>query len=157
MERSLSTFELSPRQRPYLRLPNGVFRSERNYFDFIVDGESLKDRARYDLVGVLCKEWNPDEREKSVRRLLLEEPADFGNNRRSILVCPECGGLDCGAVSIFIDSLDGKIIWSDFGYQNVYEPEIRGEHLKQLGPFTFDFADYKEKMCRALETLRAPL
>jgi hypothetical protein len=84
-------------------MPGGSYQSERNFLDFIVDGQSLSERTRYDLVSVLCKEWVPEERERSVLRLLGEEAADFPDDRRSILVCPECGDVGCGAVSAVVD------------------------------------------------------
>jgi hypothetical protein len=157
MERKLSTFELTLRQRPYVKSPTGTFQSERNYVDFVIDGRSLAERTRYDLVSVLCKEWALEEREKSVRRLLGEESADFPNDRRSLLVCGECGDIGCGAVSIILRLSDRTVLWQEFGYQNNYEPEIGGEHLKSLGPFEFDLADYKSKLNEALEMLKTPL
>jgi hypothetical protein len=138
-------------------MPNGSHQSERNFLDFIVDGQSLTEWTRYDLVSVLCKEWAADEREKSVRRLLKEEPADFADDRRSLLVCAECGDIGCGAVSAIVDFSDKAVVWRDFGYQNNYEAEIHGEHLKNLGPFEFDLVDYKSKLIHALEMMKNPL
>ena len=87
-------------------MTDGFYKSERNFLDFIVDGQSLGEKARYDLVSVLCGEWAPEERERSVRRLLKEEPANFSDDRRSLLVCAECGGIDCGAVSVVVQLSD---------------------------------------------------
>jgi hypothetical protein len=157
MERQLSTLDFALRQRPGVKLPGGTFQSERNYLDLLIDGQSLADRARYDLVSILCKEWSSGEREKSVRRLLREEAADFADDRRSLLVCGECGDIGCGAVSIVIDFYDKTVLWRDFGYQNNYEPEIHGQHLKNLGPFEFDLVDYRSKLTRALDKMSAPL
>jgi hypothetical protein len=156
MEHKLSTLEFAFRQRAFVEMPGGLYRSERNFLDFIVDGQSLAEKARYDLVSVLCKEWVPAEREKSVRRLLREESANFDNDRRSLLVCAECGGLDCGAVSVVVEISGKTAVWRDFGYQNDHEAEIRGEHLKNLGPFEFDLSDYKNKLMGALETITTP-
>jgi hypothetical protein len=157
MERKLSTLDFAVRQRPYVKSPSGTFQSERNYLDFVIDGLSVAERTRYDLVSVLCKEWVSEEREKSVRRLLREEAADFPDDRRSLLVCPECGDIGCGAVSIIIDVSDSSMLWRDFGYQNTYEPEIHGAHLKDFGPFEFELSDYRSKLSHALELLKAPL
>jgi len=157
MERKLSTLDLTLRRRPYVKSPNGTIQSERSYLDFVIDGQSLAEQTRYDLVSVLCKEWALEERERSVRRLLGEESADFPDNRRSLLVCGECGDIGCGAVSIILHLADKTVLWQDFGYQNNYEPEIHGQHLKELGPFEFDLGDYKSKLIRALEMLKAPV
>jgi hypothetical protein len=157
MERKLSTIEFAFRLRPHVKTQGGSSSSERNFLDFIVDGQSLAERTRYDLVSVLCKEWLAAERERSVRRLLGEEAADFADDRRSILVCPGCGDIGCGAVSAVVLFSDKTTLWRDFGYQNNYEPEIHGEHLKDIGPFEFDLSDYKRKLIRALETIKTPL
>lgn len=157
MERKLSTLDLILRQRPYVKSPSGTFQSERNYLDFVIDGQSLAERTGYDLVSALCREWVSEEREKSVRRLLREEAADFPDDRRSLLVCAECGDIGCGAVSIIIQIPDRTVLWRDFGYQNTYEPEIHVAHLKDFGPFEFDLGDYKSILIRALDILKAPL
>ena len=88
-----------------MKSPSATLQSERNYFDFVIDGQSLAKLTRYDLVGVLCREWVSEEREKSVN----------------------------------------------------YEAEIYGEHLKRLGPFEFDLENYKTKLIRGLDMLKAPL
>jgi hypothetical protein len=72
----------------------GKNRTVRDYLDFEVDGICLSTKFG-DMVSCLgwaVSDWN----DKAVRRLLLEEPADFENNRRSLYVCPECGDLGCG-------------------------------------------------------------
>jgi hypothetical protein len=157
MQRQVSTLELAFRQRPYVEIPGGSSQSERHFLDFVIDGHSLAETARYDLVSVLCKEWVSEQREKSVRRLLGEEAADFADDRRSLLVCAECGDIGCGAVSVIVDFSDETVLWRDFGYQNNYEPEIHGEHLKNLGPFEFNLSDYKNRLIHALEMIKTSL
>src|SRR5215472_10198026 len=148
MNHDLSTLDFLPRQRPYLNLesPNGTFQSKRNQLDFLIDGQSLTELARYDLVSVLCNEWALEEREKSVRRLLREEQADFPNDRRSILVCAECGDIACSAVSLIVNFSEKEVVWRDFGYQNTYEPEVHGDHLRALGPFHFNLEAYRKNL-----------
>jgi hypothetical protein len=155
MERKLSTLEFVVRRRPSLKSPNGTLQTERNYLDFVLDGQSLTERMRYDLVSVLCEEWALEEREKSVARLLLEGAADFLDGRRSLYVCAECGDIGCGAVSIVVEQSGRTVLWRDFGYQNNYEPQIHGEHLKPIGPFEFDLDDYKSKLMSALDAAKS--
>jgi hypothetical protein len=57
----------------------------------------------------------------AVDRLLLTSEADFPNERRSLFVCAECGDLGCGAVTLSVTRVGGKVVWSDFGYENTYE------------------------------------
>lgn len=74
------TLDFVLRQRPHTRSHKGNFQSERNYLDLMLDGKSLVDPARYDLRSVFCRECVRAEREKSIRRLLLMEPADLNAN-----------------------------------------------------------------------------
>jgi hypothetical protein len=155
MERKLSTLDFTLCQRPGVKSQNGTFQTERNFLDFVIDGKSLVALTRYDLVSVLCKEWAVEAREKSVRRLLGEEEADFAGGRRSLLVCAECGDIGCGAVSIVLQLSDKTVLWRSFGYQNNHESEIHGEHLKDFGPFEFELAAYKGTLAHALDMLKA--
>ena len=41
--------------------------------------------------------------------------------------------------------------------RNYLDFVIHGEHLKRLGPFEFDLEDYKGKLIRGLDVLKAPL
>lgn len=58
---------------------------------------------------------------------------------------------------MIVDFSDETAVWRDFGYQSTAEPEIRGEHLKGLGPFEFGLEDYKRNLIHALDTLNASL
>lgn len=100
---------------------------------------------------VSCLGWfEPEENVKAVRRLLLEEPADLPNNRRTLYVCPECGDIGCGAVSLVVERAGDKVVWRDFGYENNYEDVVRTEGYEDVGPFAFDPADYAAALKKAL-------
>ena len=95
------------------RREGGGGRTQRDFLDFIVDGQPLSE-----LVGdqVSCLGWLvPEENAKAVRRLLLKEPPDLPNNRNTLYICPECGDLGCGAVSLVVEPVGNNIIWRDFG------------------------------------------
>jgi hypothetical protein len=107
----------------------------------MIDGCSLLQRlgGQFDLVS--CLVFFPDMTEtvKSAHRLLLEEPADFANNRRSLYICPECGDLSCGAVTLVVEQIGGRIVWRDFGYENDYDDELLMlDKFSDVGPFSFD-------------------
>ncbi len=153
MKDKLSKLDVVIARRPYLRFPNGTYQSGRTYVDFLVDGKSLAAAIKLDLVSVLTAEWDVSERQKSIRRLLLEEPADFPENRRSLFVCAECGDLGCGAVSLVIDLSTDAVTWRDFGYENNYEPQVHHEGLESLGPFVFGLDSYRRSLQNALELL----
>jgi hypothetical protein len=125
----------------------------RIFLDFVVDGRSLYDLVghQFDTVSCLAQWPDMEETQKALNRLLLLEPADFPDNRRSLYVCGECGGLDCGAVSIIIEEEQDTITWHTFGYERDWEDNL--EELKDIGPFVFGKAQYTQTLKRALNTL----
>lgn len=120
--------------------------TQRDYLDFVVDEIPLSKRLG---VETSCLGWlEPSENEKAVYRLLLEEPADFPNNRRSLYVCPECGDLGCGAISVVIEQTENQIIWRDFAFEYNYSEElIRYENINS---FVFDRTEYEKVIKSAL-------
>ena len=124
------------------RRQGGLGVTQREYLDFVVDGVALSEKVGGDLAS--CLGWLiPDENAKAVRRLLLEEPADFPNNRRSLYVCPECGDLGCGAVSIVIEAAGSRIIWRDFGFENNYKDEVVSSWYAGVGALVFNKTEYE--------------
>ncbi|MBE9182156.1 hypothetical protein IQ268_26675 [Oculatella sp. LEGE 06141] len=131
------------------RREGGDGRTKRDYLDIIVDDQPLSEVIGGDVVS--CLGWFvPEENAKAVHRLLLEEVADLPNNRCSLYVCPECGDLGCGAVSLAIEQTGDKVIWRDFGYENNYESVVHTEGYKELGPFIFDRSEYVRAIKKAL-------
>jgi hypothetical protein len=140
--------EISKLRLEWKRREGGGGRTQRDFLDFVIDGRPLSE-----AVGdqISCLGWfAPDENAKAARRLLLEGPADLPNNRRTLYVCPECGDLGCGAVSLVVEQVSYKIIWRDFGYENNYEGIVRAEGFEEVGPFVFDRADYMKAIKQAL-------
>lgn len=129
------------------RRDGGGGKTERDYLDFVIDDVSLSEKFGD---SISCLGWTVSiENEKAVRRLLLEKPSDLPNNRRSLYICPECGDLGCGAVSIVVEQNGDQITWRDFAYQNNYlDPLI--EEYQDLGPFVFDKTDYEKVLKSAL-------
>lgn len=131
------------------RREGGGGKTQRDYLDFVVDNKPLSEIIESDLISPLG--WFvAEENTKSVRRLLLEEPADFPNNRRSLYVCPECGDLGCGAVSAVVEQVEDKIIWRDFGYQNNYLDEIIFDDYESINTIVFDKVEYENAIKSAL-------
>jgi hypothetical protein len=131
------------------RREGGNGRTRRDYLDIVVDGQPLSELVGGDVASCLGG-LTPEENDKAVRRLLLEEAADLPNNRRTLYVCPECGDIGCGAVSLVVERVEDKIIWRDFGYENSYEEVIRTEGYEDVGPFVFNRAEYEQAIKRAL-------
>ena len=141
--------EVSKLRLEWKRREGGGGGTQRDYLDIIVDGQPLSEILGGDMVS--CLGWFvPEENAKAARRLLLEEAADLPNNRRTLYVCPECGDIGCGAVSLVVERVEDKIIWRDFGYENNYEEVVRTEGYENVGPFVFDRAEYEEAIKKAL-------
>lgn len=131
------------------RRAGGGGRTQRDFLDFIVDGQSLSA-----VVGdqISCLGWFVhEENVRAVRRLLLEEPADLPANRRALYVCPECGDLACGVVSVVVERVDKKIIWRDFGYEVNYQGVVHVEGFEEIGPFAFDADEYEKVIRQAID------
>jgi len=132
----MSTIELKSKNREI----TGA-QTPREFLDLLIDGTSLSAVVEGDFATSLG--WFiPEENEKAIGRLLLNEIADFPNNRRSIYVCPECGDLGCGAISVVIEKNGNLIIWRDFGYENNYDDEVLLDAYKEIGPFSFDINEH---------------
>jgi hypothetical protein len=148
--------ELTPLVRAGEQYPNGTFKSERHFLDFIVKGQSLWEALgkRHDMVSILCAEYSADETAKAVNRLLLREKANLPNDRRSMFVCSECGDLGCGAITAVVEKQGETITWKSFGYENTYEDKVGLDDYRTLGPFTFNAAAYERTLLQALQRLR---
>ncbi|WP_028596245.1 hypothetical protein [Paenibacillus assamensis] len=119
------------------RLTNEVCITNKNLFvDFIID-----DRwSLYKLVerhGFITSIGSGKEeyRLEKTNELLLKKLSELGGNRYPIFICPDCGDLGCGYISVIIEKQGGTIIWRDF---------MLGESVKltHIGPFCFDVGNY---------------
>ena len=138
------SLQLRPKTRD-----GGMGVTPREFLDFVVDGQALSERIGGDLVS--CLGWlMTAENTRAVHRLLREEPPDFPNDRRSLYICPECGDLGCGAVSVVIEKTGNTVVWRDFGYQNNYEDTVNFAAYADLGSFVFERTEYENVIRRAL-------
>ena len=86
------------------------------------------------------------EGDRAIRRLLLADGGDASENRVSLFICPECGDLGCGAITVRIERLDTGIVWRDLGYENNYEPTVDLDWFATVGPFMFEPHVYVPKL-----------
>jgi hypothetical protein len=90
--------------------------TKRRFVDFVIDGESLYEAVGDDFISPLG--WlDRDKDELHARRLLLQEGPDV-DDRVSVLVCPECGSVDCGAYTVRIVRDGHAVIWSDLAFSS---------------------------------------
>jgi hypothetical protein len=151
MKGAFSSFDLRPRMRASFgdQRSGAPYKTERKFFDFVVGGLSLYDALGHsrDLISAL---WNPPvvpiEGGRAIRRLLLADGGDASENRVSLFICPECGDLGCGAITVRIQHFDAAIVWRDIGYENNYEPTVDLGSFATVGPFLFEPCVYDPKL-----------
>lgn len=135
-------------QLVWKRREGGGGKTQRDYLDFVVDGQPLSEKIGGDLAS--CLGWFvPAENTKAVRRLLLEEAPDLPKNRRSLYVCPECGELGCGTVTALVERSGETIIWRDFGYESNTDEVMPIRGYRDVA-FVFDRAQYERALKAAL-------
>ncbi len=131
---------------------NGVGAHERFTIDFIINGKSLYellDVARLDLVGRFSQETEKWNRESADVFLTTQQP-DLENGRTMLFVCPECGDIGCGAITVKITKEDTEYTWSEFGYENNYDPAMTDfDSYRRVGPFRFAIENYRQAIEKA--------
>ena len=148
--------QLTPRRREGERHANGTYKSARTFLDFVVNGQSLWEALgkKHDIVSVVCAEFSVEETAKAVNRLLLADGADLPKDRRYLFICPECGDLGCGALTLEVDKENGQIVWRNFGYENNWEDKVELSAYAEIGPFTFDAEKYERTLIQAKANFR---
>ena len=127
----------------------------RQYIDFVVDGQSLKVMLRSAQIG--CLGWGAAESQKeSAAKLLLKSEPELPNGRHLLYVCPECGDIGCGAITVTIEKTAEHFVWKDFGYENnYYDGMPLLENYRQIGPFFFDSNQYSQLLEDYLKSLQS--
>jgi hypothetical protein len=125
--------------------------SNRDYLDFLIDGQSLASMlpAR-DRVGILGGSFPNTLLEVIyLRGLLLEHPAYLETGRFEVYVCPLCGDIGCGSITTEIKAVGDRVIWQHFATEVNYwfdhPSEIFLEQY-QLGPLEFDLKQYRQTL-----------
>jgi hypothetical protein len=126
---------------------------ERHTFDFMVNDVSLFEATRAsssDMCG--CFSDPRFEHELAHRfnfritsMLTSDVPVRTGH-RVALFICPECGDLACGAITVRVSRNDLGVQWSDFAYENGYNAESK---LDNIGPFEFEWGAYLTEIRRA--------
>jgi hypothetical protein len=129
----------------------GGGKTERDYLDFVVAGESLRDMLDPgDFIG--CLGWGSEEIEvHQIAQLLLQEMSELSSGRIPIYICPECGDLHCGAVTVRVSKEADSFVWSDFAFETGCDDAA--SLFEKVAPFTFDKMEY----WRALDTRRTEI
>ncbi|MGW0738059.1 oxidoreductase [Streptomyces sp. NPDC002851] len=150
-----ATFGLAPASRAGGVLANGDYQVHRDFQDFIVDGRPLLFQlSDLDAVSPLASDVPPALFTDHVRRLLLEAEAPLTDGRYIIYGCPECEGLECGAVTALIErTADGwdDYVWRDFAWQTDTHVDLERNGYHGIGPFRFHGEEYRAELRRLLD------
>ncbi|MCX5202891.1 oxidoreductase [Streptomyces sp. NBC_00237] len=146
-----ATFGLAPAIRAGGVLTNGVYQLHRDFMDFVVDGHPLLHQlSDLDAVSPLASDVPPAIFVTHVRRLLLEAAPPLPDNRYVIYGCPECEGLECGAVTAVIEQQGSDVVWRDFAWQTTETVDLDRDGYHGIGPYRFDAVQYRTELSRLL-------
>ena len=121
----------------------GKNQTPKEYLDFYVSGQSLRTILEIqddDLITLFS--WGADkEHDRHILNVFrLKEKSELESGRVMIYVCPECGDIDCGAITAIIKDYGDRIIWTDFAYETGYGGLT--EAYNHIDPIEFDRTSY---------------
>ena len=122
--------------------------ADRRFLDFVVGGRSLYDAHRRDLISPLG--WGvPEWQDHTARKLLGEASADIEEGRVAIYVCPECGDVSCGSITVQLTREPGVVTWADAA-NSWLDSGTEGWHHDPLGwpTLRFEEAAYRRILTR---------
>jgi hypothetical protein len=101
-------------------------RSARTFLDFVVDGVSLyglvRARRLDHISTLLIKPSMPAGAfRRQVEILTGRRHGDAPGGRVCIYVCPECGDIGCGALTVELRVGEDEVEWFDWRYENNYD------------------------------------
>ncbi len=134
-----------------MRHPNTIAlvphqRKLQSYLDFVIDQRSLADHLLpkrtlpFDFISPFGwpGDLGRDLAAAAAARLLRKAPPDLPTGRYSLLVCPECADLGCGAVSAIIERQHDLIVWHSFGFETNSAPnQLDLESFVHVREFAF--------------------
>jgi hypothetical protein len=137
-----------------------VLGSDRHTVDFLVNGVSLFAATRAhdrDLWGCFSPDYLMHENESArnensriAKIFSFESPPPIKLNRAALFICPTCGDLGCGAITLELSRDGGRVRWSRFAYENDYDESWTDyERYATIGPFEFAVDDYLATIRRA--------
>jgi hypothetical protein len=127
------------------------------YLEIEVDGKPLahhfsgKQGAHPSRISPLgWSSSSPDCRATVVHQFLAQMPSKLDSGRVPVLVCEECGDIACGAITVRILRESDRIVWTDWLYENGYEPGHSLEWPIKPGDFVFNVDAYEAEIRKAL-------
>lgn len=155
---STSVLSVEASWRPGVSESPGPGRTERHFWDFLVNGTSIRSLCLNDGIPVISESvgvlgWRAPEFEgQCVAKLLRDGPPDYPPDRVALYVCPECGDLGCGAITVAVRREPGFITWCDFRWEVSWYVDRPDEPtlLFDVAPFRFSVGAYGEVLNSSL-------
>jgi hypothetical protein len=123
----------------------GGGKTARTYSDFYVSGTRLLDLLGWPEADYITPlGWGRVEcQADAVAELLRRRNPSLPTGRCQLYICPECGDIGCGAVTVRVEREGEFIVWRDFGYENDYEKDMpRLSEFATIAPIYFDATAY---------------
>lgn len=124
--------------------------------ELLIDGRPLVKHfagaqgAHPDLVFALsCTGSAPGDSAQVSKQLLGEEPSPLDSGRIPVLVCPECGDIGCGVITVRVTLQPDEVVWNDWKFENGYEPERDTGWHSPPGEMRFSLAQYRKAIREA--------
>lgn len=128
---------------------------ESHYLDFVIDGHALTEQLpmAHGMVTPLNRAWLSTVGEAIEQLQGARDTSGLPPRRIAVFVCGQCGDLGCGAITAALHLEPGRASWSDFAYDNGYQPS----KPIQRAPDSVAFAqpDYMNVLALAEEQVAA--
>ena len=131
--------------------------SEHRFLDWTLNGRLLRTMLGWENPPSDCtcmvSGWDLEAGLAWLESLRFTRSGGFPDGRAAVFVCPECGDLECGALSVDVTRESSTVRWADFGWQ---VPRENGFQPLDV-PLGFEFAavDYDELLTSLAERLVA--
>jgi hypothetical protein len=124
-------------------------------FDVAIDGRKLQEhfvgRGGVHPSQLFALGWNGaqvDAQHEDFERFLARRASTLLSGRVPVLVCEECGDIGCGAIAVRIEGNGSFVSWSDWAFENGYEPARPLDWSTYPKAFQFDLTEYEEALTR---------
>jgi hypothetical protein len=124
-------------------------KSGSSRFDVLVDGRRLVEhfvggRGSHPSLNFVLGYGS-----QALSQLLGQTPSTLESGRVPVLVCEECGDLACGALAVRIERRANSVVWTDWAYENGYEPAKSPDWANYPGSLEFEASNYDSVLSNA--------
>ena len=125
-----------------------------HYLDYVISGKFLGDSLnikKLDKVSPFGDTVHKNYQIQLLDALTLNKKSELKSGRTVLYVCPECGDIECGAVTISIEENADNIIWKEFGLESNLDGIM--EEFQQLELIEFEKKSYLKAFQELKENL----